>query len=995
MKKGGILLLLLLGIFSLAGSVFACTIPTDDMSLSADTVLCSGIFHISDAGLPGVIRFGSSNVTLICNGTEMIGSGSGIGVNAEGEVNISIVSCNLTNYSIGIYLRSTNFSALLNNSLDNAYGAYLNGSKNDRIYYNIINSSNGFFVEDVLTVNNNISLNHFYDGGVNDSGTSNSYCNFITEEEGNLYEMNIPFANTGFDDCGFSNVTIPYANQSMLEGTQTLNLSWYNQSSILPITYDVEYSNNSGADWNGVVDGLNGENYTWDISGLHWGFNYRIRVTPHDSKVNGTRMESEDFVIHPRCSIVNSNITGSEFWNYSWLSRPCRIVNSTVTNSNVTSSVIINSTINRSFLYDSYMYNSSSNESSIMFSEIKHAIFCNAFDAFGASVIGNQLTTGRITFNSTQYFAPALLTQICDENVPPYDPTPPTAPTSVNDGLGADLDWFNTNTSMSANWEGATEDISTIYYRYVLLANGTCLAGYCNWTSAGTNTSVIVTGLNLSEGSNYSFVVQAYNSYGGSAANASSDGSVLDITKPSAPSISSPSHPVELQAYANTTAIFRWNSSDGNSTKNESGIEGYSFLLDKDQGSAPDDVLEAQPKITLQSMANDGSSADLKGNGSGSAKAVFIEILQNVSVGDTLEVRAALAERDSETTDIMKYQVYAIKKSSNVQSGGFAFNETDERISEVLTFERDVDYTSDLETATHYSTDLTLNDSVNGSTSEVVYVVVAGMQDDDDNQNNLSIAASTNADNSTKSFICDELDSCSDTTNSTDYAIGVKVTQNSGIFERTYSSLADGTYYFHVKAKDLAGNMGNTATYGIKVYTGSATVAISSPFTGQSFNNESINVTVNVNMNSTVYVHVLHPDGGNYTSAQQNFTGVSVFSGVTLEEGMNRLYARAINNISQSAISETVYVTLSGTAAETNTTLQVTYSDSGAASSPYLVLKDTGTYSVGFGTENNLATATSTSLQSDTSFHSTKIFMTYSGLDSAGIFSDLQDDEIK
>ena len=159
-KRRVILPLLLLGIFFLAESVIACTAPTDDLSLSADTILCPGTFHISDAGLPGIIRFGSSNVTLTCNGTEIVGGGSGTGVEAEGKFNISIVSCNLTNYSIGIYLKSTNFSALLNNSLDDTYGAYLNASKNDRIYYNLINSSNGSFVEGASATNNK-SLNQF------------------------------------------------------------------------------------------------------------------------------------------------------------------------------------------------------------------------------------------------------------------------------------------------------------------------------------------------------------------------------------------------------------------------------------------------------------------------------------------------------------------------------------------------------------------------------------------------------------------------------------------------------------------------------------------------------------------------------------------------------------------------------------------------------------------------------------------------------------------
>ncbi|MFQ5474270.1 MAG: right-handed parallel beta-helix repeat-containing protein [Candidatus Nanoarchaeia archaeon] len=910
----------------------------------------------------------------------------------EDAQDVDLFNITVLNADYGVYLRVSNKSTLKISTIEGVnVGVVYNQSNDGIMYFNFINGSQyGLLVDNASSAgNNNISLNHFYVSGVNDtSGNMNSYCiNHTWDDltEGNFYEIIIPWALIGHDDCGPVNVTEPEINFSVMVGTQIVNVSWKNQSSILPITYDVEFTNNSGADWYPVSDDITDNNASYNISQQHWTFDAYFRVTPYDTRVNGTQVWSYKFAIHPPCDIYNSNVTGSEFWNYSWLSRPCRIVNSTVTYSNITNSVIINSTINHSILYESYVSNSSFNNSNISFSEIQSARFCAGFGIYGAAILGNTLSSGMIRYNATDYFAPALLTQICNASVPPYDPTPPTAPT-VYDGTASDVDWFNTNTTLSANWEGATEDMSTIYYRYVIRVNGTaCLTGYCNFIGIGTSMNVTITNVNLSEGSNYSFVVQAYNSYGGSAANASSDGAVLDITNPGTPSISSPTHPDQNLNYTGNDPEFEWNSTDPISSMVASGIIGYSYLLDQDKGSAPDDILEDRYKTTLLDNQNGGYFQVLRANSSDtSTYAVFQQVRTNLTQNQTVYVTIDLFEHLSEQPDMNNFEVYAIDVTPT------SYDMKSDRVTEIEHISTDLGYVSDTSQAKSYELELTMNETVPNS----IFIVVAGLSNDS-NRNNYSIAGTnTSANNNTRTYVCKSGGSCTEMTQSVDYAVKAETSNINETYERAYDNLADGTYWFHVKAKDFAGNFGPVGHFNITIVSGTVSVSVTDPFDGQVFNNDTITADVYASTNSTVYLIALHPDGSNYTSEQQNFTGTSTFAGVTLEQGVNRLFAKAksLSN-NETVYSSYVYVTYSPLTVA-NKSLVITYSQAGSAPSSSLMLKDTGTYTVGLASENPQSSTTSSSISSDTDFYTTKIFMTFSGIDSAGVISKLDDDEL-
>ncbi len=576
------------------------------------------------------------------------------------------------------------------------------------------------------------------------------------------------------------------------------------------------------------------------------------------------------------------------------------------------------------------------------------------------------------------------------------DFTAPTAPVVFDGNYSYDVDWWNYNNTISAHWWNSTEDISNIiYYMYRLMENGSCYGGDCNWTDAGTDTSVVLTGVSLKEGWNYSFDVFAYISSGLNSSIAWSNGTIIDITKPSDPIINSTTHPVETVVYANGTIKFNFTATDPISGGTASGIEGYSYAIDSYPGTAPDSDLEDRQWFLLRNSKNDGNSQVLRANSSFASPntyAVFSQINENFTAGEVVRVRATLAERLFDSGDLMDVQVYLVR----VPNGNpiSSFNNDAFAITESSNITRDIRYSENMQFATMYEFTLTLNTSVDDALSDT-YVVISGSVADGNNKNNLSIALSnTNVDNSTKSFVCSDAGSCTENTYSVEYAVEVKSEDSGAVWDVQYDNFADGIYYFHVKAKDIAGNWGETSHYKVMIERAGIDVSILSPESGQMFTEASINVTVQVSRQATVDVTALHPDGSNSTSLSQLMTGSGTFS-VTLERGANRLYARAINPVNGAVTySEEIFVVYGAvTPIAANRTLKVKYT--GATCNPleHICLRSETDLTVGIASENDTAYFVGGSIDSDTSRHTLKIFAIKPGTDVSGVESDLADDE--
>ena len=83
-------------------SLPTCVVPVDDMVITEDTVLCPGVYMISDEGSQGIISFGADDVVLDGNGAVIIGGGSGTAIRDGGHTGVTIKNLVINNYDYGI-----------------------------------------------------------------------------------------------------------------------------------------------------------------------------------------------------------------------------------------------------------------------------------------------------------------------------------------------------------------------------------------------------------------------------------------------------------------------------------------------------------------------------------------------------------------------------------------------------------------------------------------------------------------------------------------------------------------------------------------------------------------------------------------------------------------------------------------------------------------------------------------------------------------------------
>jgi hypothetical protein len=572
------------------------------------------------------------------------------------------------------------------------------------------------------------------------------------------------------------------------------------------------------------------------------------------------------------------------------------------------------------------------------------------------------------------------------------DYTSPSGLIVYDSAYGYDIDWWNSNTTISAYWWNATDDISTMYYKYRLLENSSCYNNDCNWTDTGENTSITLTNLSLEEGANYSFEIMVYTSSGFNTTK-TSNGTIIDLTKPTVPALNSSTHPNNNIHYSNSTIQFNFTATDPNSSSVSSGILGYSYLLDTHPGTAPDDNTEDRYWETLSEITNDGYEQTLRANSSTASPhtyAVFSQLAGNFTDNESLRVRVALAERTADYDDIMDVEVYLI----SIANGGSItqFDNKGSAITTVSNISRDIKYSESMTGATIYEFNIEVN-TTTLDTANDIYVAISGMTGDSNNRNNMSIAGSRTAiDNSTKNFVCNNANTCSENTTTIDYAIEVKREDSGTVWDVQYDYISDGTYYFHVKAKDRAGNWGDTQHFKAIIDTEGVTAEIKEPFTGQLFNSANITVSVETSRAANVSVIVLHPDGSNSTS-DLNVVNTTFSFNATLENGINEIYARAVNlQNNVVSYSNSVFVRLGTDVSESNKTIRIKYSGAAALTNHIRGVNE-GSVVIGIATENSGATFGADNIYANTSQYTIKIFATTTGMPSSRVESDLATDE--
>ena len=108
------------------------------------------------------------------------------------------------------------------------------------------------------------------------------------------------------------------------------------------------------------------------------------------------------------------------------------------------------------------------------------------------------------------------------------DVSPPVDIANVFDGLGDDINETTDNTQLSANWDASLDPQSSIARYWYAIGTSAGASDILNWTATtdGTQTSVIVTNLNLANGT-YFFSVYAENGVGIHSSTTTSNGIII------------------------------------------------------------------------------------------------------------------------------------------------------------------------------------------------------------------------------------------------------------------------------------------------------------------------------------------------------------------------------------------------------------------------------------------------------------------------------------
>ena len=161
---------------------------------------------------------------------------------------------------------------------------------------------------------------------------------------------------------------------------------------------------------------------------------------------------------------------------------------------------------------------------------------------------------------------------------------------------------------------------------------------------------------------------------------------------------------------------------------------------------------------------------------------------------------------------------------------------------------------------------------------------------------------------------------------------------NQTLTSTSYAGLGTGTYYFHIRAKDLANNFGSTATFSIQIISSDVTVILNPVQTPTIL--ASVNLTGTVSKNTTGVRLFVNDVLTNTTT--NNATLQYTFSNVALSVGINKIYAQAnmsnvfvnSNNLYVRRLSSTKYNVTSLTIKCTGCAGGTKYVSGGGTSAP-------------------------------------------------------------
>jgi len=113
-----------------------------------------------------------------------------------------------------------------------------------------------------------------------------------------------------------------------------------------------------------------------------------------------------------------------------------------------------------------------------------------------------------------------------------YDNTGPTMIGIIVDGVGVDIDWTNSTSSLTATWSGFSDTLSGIQKYEYAIGSSSGGTDVVDWTNNTTDTSVTKTGLTLTNGTAYYLSVKATDNAENESTTITSDGVIVDTDGP-------------------------------------------------------------------------------------------------------------------------------------------------------------------------------------------------------------------------------------------------------------------------------------------------------------------------------------------------------------------------------------------------------------------------------------------------------------------------------
>ena len=147
-----------------------CTVPTEGMTITQNTVLCSKIFD-----LPGGIMIGADNIELDCDGGMLRGDMLGeTGIIVDGRNHVAIKDCFITTYKIGVYIKNSTHVTMTKTSL-------LKNRMGIRLYSSYENNMTGIADQSTETplsvINSKFNIFLFDNKNIDESFCNKNICN--------------------------------------------------------------------------------------------------------------------------------------------------------------------------------------------------------------------------------------------------------------------------------------------------------------------------------------------------------------------------------------------------------------------------------------------------------------------------------------------------------------------------------------------------------------------------------------------------------------------------------------------------------------------------------------------------------------------------------------------------------------------------------------------------------------------------------------------------